>query len=91
MYANSYSIVFKAEAEAFPRHYRYFDAVWFHLSHPSTGEAFDFSTMIPPEFSPRLSTSTGMFPIQQSTIATDMKTQEEMVETPCHLLFCPDN
>ena len=46
--------------------------------------------MILHEFSPRLSTSTGMFLIQQPTIATDMKIQEEVVETTSHLFFCPD-
>jgi len=47
--------------------------------------------MIPHDFSPRFSTSTGMFLIQQPAITTDMKTQEEMVETPCHLFFYPDD
>jgi len=40
---------------------------------------------------PRFSTSTSMFPIQWSTIVTDMQTQEEVVEAPCHLFFHPDD
>jgi len=47
--------------------------------------------MIPHDFSPRFSTSTGMFLTQQPAITTDMKPQEEMVETSCHLSFHPDD
>jgi len=41
-------------------------------------------------FPPRFSTSTGMFPIQWPTIATDMKPQEDLVKTTCDLFFCSD-
>jgi len=32
-----------------------------------------------------------MFPIQWPTIATDMKSQEEVVKTACYLFFYLDN
>jgi len=47
--------------------------------------------MIPHDFSPRSSTSTGIILIQQLTIAADMRTQEKVVETACHLFFHPDD